>query len=146
MVRVVIRQPIGRPADEVFEFLADSTNNPTWQKGMTSCRWQGDGPIGLGSRYEQVAGFMGKTITSLFEVTAFEPGRSISIKTIESSFPIAVTRSVEETAQGCVAIAEVSGEPSGCLVLLGPMMRPMLRSSVAKDYRALKALLESREG
>lgn len=143
MVQVVIHQTIARPADEVFRFLADSTNNPTWQKGMTACRWQGDGPIGLGSRYEQAAQFMGKTITSLFEVVAFEDGRSITIETIESSFPIKVTRSVEPTPDGCVVTAQVSGEPSGCLVLLGPLMKPLLRGSVAKDYRALRKLLEA---
>ncbi|MCP4872585.1 MAG: hypothetical protein GY898_28170 [Proteobacteria bacterium] len=142
-MKVTIRQPIKRPAAEVFEYLADASNNPKWQKGMVACTWEGDGPIAVGSRYRQEAQMMGKPIVSLFEVTALEPGRSVSIATIESTFPIQVTRSVEETPDGCVAQADVSGEPGGCFALLGPLMGPMLRSAVTKDYKRLASLLES---
>lgn len=143
-MQVTIRQAIKRPAAEVFEYLADASNNPTWQKGMVSCTWEGDGPIAVGSRYRQEAGFLGKSILSRFEVTDFEPGIRVSIATIESTFPIQVTRSVEPTDDGCVAQAQVSGEPSGCLKLMGPLMGPMLRNSVSKDYKRLAALLEAR--
>jgi len=143
-MRVTVRQAIARPPEEVFEYLADASNNPSWQSGMVACTWEGDGPIALGSRYRQQAKMMGRPIVSLFEVTAFEAGRSISIATIESSFPIQVTRGVEPTADGCIAEAIVSGEPSGCFALLGPLMKPMLRGSVTRDYKRLGILMESR--
>ena len=142
MIQVLIKQAIDRPAAEVFAFLADASNNPKWQKGMVSCRWTDEGPIQVGAHYQQEARFLGRAIVSKFVVTELIEGRSISIKTVESTFPIQVTRSVEKTPTGCVAIAEVSGEPSGIFKLLGPLMRPMLESSVKKDYRRLRELLE----
>ena len=38
-----------RPADEVFAYLADAENNPTWQGGMVRCEWRTDPPLRVGS-------------------------------------------------------------------------------------------------
>jgi hypothetical protein len=141
MIDVEIRQHLRCSPDEAFAFLADATHNPRWQRGMVSCRWQRPGPILVGSRYEQEARFLGRTIRSLFEVTEFEDGRSIRIETVESTFPIQVTRSVEPAPGGCMALATVSGAPSGWLRLLGPLLKPMLRASVRADYRRLASLM-----
>jgi len=74
MIDVTSELPVDRPAEQVFAFIADPENNPTWQKGMRSCRWTSKPPIGVGSTYEQHAGFLGKSIDSTFQVIAFEPG------------------------------------------------------------------------
>ena len=86
---------VERPAPEVFAYIADFANNPTWQGGMDSCRWTSEGPIAVGSTYEQVAHFLGKAILTTFEVTALDPGHSIRIESRISTFPIQVTRTVE---------------------------------------------------
>jgi hypothetical protein len=86
---------------------------------------------------------LGKEITSTFEVVDFEPGRRITIRTIESTFPIEVTRSVEPTGEAtCVARAHVTGEPSGVFKLATPIMRTLVQRSVRGDYRRLKQHLE----
>lgn len=144
MIDVTSELPVERPAGEVFLFVADAENNPKWQKGMRSCRWTSEPPIGVGSTYEQHAGFLGKSIDSSFEVVAFEPGRSMTITTTESTFPITVTRSVEPTGEGsCIVRAHVRGDPSGVFRLAAPLMKQMVQRSVRGDYRRLKALLEA---
>jgi len=130
--------PVARPADEVFAFVSDSSNNPQWQNGMQSCTWTSDGPIAVGSTYDQKARFMGRDIVSRFVVTDLQPGRSISIETTESTFPIQVTRSVEPDGDGCSVTAHIRGQPTGLLKLFSGMV-PM---GVRKDYSKLKALLE----
>ncbi|MEM7288593.1 MAG: SRPBCC family protein [Actinomycetota bacterium] len=135
---------IGRPADEVFAYLADMANNPTWQKGQQSCEWTSDPPLRLGSTYDQVASFLGKTIRSSFEVTEFEDGRLIRIVSTGGSMPIDVTRSVEPIGDDrCRVHARVRGEAPRAMRLLGPVLDRLVRSSVTKDYRRLKELLES---
>lgn len=57
--------------------------------------WTTPPPIGVGSVYEQRAHFLGRTVTNSFEVTGYEPGRSITIRSTGGSFPIAVRSSVE---------------------------------------------------
>jgi len=133
---------IQRPAAEVFDYIADFENNPLWQGGMETCMWTSDGPIAVGSTYEQVAKFMGRPILTTFKVTALEPGRSISIESIVSTFPIQVTRNVEPSGDGsCRVTANVAGQPP-LLMRLMPGMNWMVKRSVTQDYARLKELLE----
>ena len=130
---------IRRTPQEVFDFLADFENNPGWQKGMKSCRFVTEPPLRVGSRYEQEASFLGRKIRSLFEVVELEPGRSITITTIESSFPITVTRSVEPDGEGGSRVrAEISGDATGFFRIARPLLARMVQRSVDRDYRVLK--------
>lgn len=130
---------IARPAAAVFGFVADFENNPRWQKGMVACRWTSEARMVPGATYVQEARFFGRRIDTHFQVTAVEPGRSISIASTVSTFPIQVTRRVEAVEGGCRVIAHVRGQPTGLLKLFSGMVA----RSVAKDYAQLKRLLES---
>ncbi len=142
MVHVTFTVEVERPADEVFAFIVDASNNPSWQGGMRSCAWTSPGPIAVGSTYDQQASFLGRAITSSFVVTALEPGRSISIETTESTFPIQVTRSVEPLGETrCRVTADVQGQPTGVMALLGPLMTAMVGRSVRGDYASLREVL-----
>ena len=105
---------IARPAGTVFDYIANMELNPTWQGGMRECRVTSPPPLGVGSTYEQVASFLGRRIETRFVVTAFEPGRSITIESVESTFPITVTRRVEPLGDArCRASAMIEGGPGG---------------------------------
>lgn len=143
-IEVTSSVDIDRPADEVFAYLADWTNNPTWQQGMRSCVTTSEGPVGVGSTYRQEASMLGRAITSDFEVVAYEPDRVIRITTTSGSFPITVERRVEPRGAGaCTASAHVQGDPSGFFALATPVLRRMVDRSVRGDYRRLKQVLES---
>ena len=134
---------IEQPAAEVFAYVADFEQNPTWQGGMRSCRWTSEPPLRVGSTYDQQASFLGRSINSSFVVTALEPGASITIETTESTFPITVTRAVEAISEtSCRVSATVDGGPGGVLAVLGVLMRPLAQRSVRGDYRRLKTVLE----
>lgn len=144
MIEVHVSTEINRPADEVFEYIADMSNNPKWQKGMKACEWTSEPPLRLGSTYDQEAGFLGKTIRSSFEVTEFEPGALIRIKTTGGSMPIDVTRKVTPLGDGRARVeAIVRGDSSRVFRIAAPLMKPMVKASVKKDYARLKALLEA---
>lgn len=131
---------IDRPAAEVFEFVADFENNPQWQGGMKACRWTSETPNVVGATYVQEARFLGRRIDTHFRVSALEPGRSISIESTQSTFPIQVTRTVEPLGQRrCRVLAHIRGQPTGVLKL----MSGLVSRSVKKDYAKLKTLLEA---
>lgn len=135
---------IRSPAPEVARFFFDASNNPKWQRGMRRCEWVDSEPIDVGSEYVQEAVFMGRTITSRFEVTEYTPGASISIRTVESTFPIAVTRTVEPIHDtSCRVTAKISGGPGGIFSLAAPLIRRMAQRSVDRDYDRLAARFNS---
>jgi uncharacterized membrane protein len=145
VIEVTASLVIGRPAGEVFEFLADMANNPRWQRGMRSCTWTSEPPVTVGSTYDQVASFLGRRIVSSFEVVELSPGERIRIRTTGGTMPIDVTRTVLPTGGGsCSVSAIVRGDPSGVFRVAEPVLRRMVERSVRGDYRRLKALLESR--
>lgn len=145
MKPVVVGVDLGRPAAEVFAYLDEVENNTAWLRGMRSCTWTTPPPRGVGSRYDQVAAFMGKEIRTSFEVTAHEPGRVVTITSLEgSSFPLTVTRLVEPTGPGSCRVTEtVESDPSGFYRIGAPLLRLMVRRNIARDYRTLKRLLET---
>lgn len=135
---------IDRPASEVFEFFADASNNTEWQRGMKSCAWTRPQPIGVGARYRQTASFLGRPVESVFEVKEFDPGRMIHIETVESTFPIQVTRRVEPIDDNsCTVSADIAGGPA-VPRFLAPMVNRMAQRSVDRDYDRLVVLLGAR--
>ncbi len=144
-MEMTAEREIARPAEEVFAFFADASNNPKWQTGMVACRWTSDPPIAVGSTYTQHARFMGRDVVSTFVVTTFEPGRLIAIETVESTFPIQVQRQVAPMGeQSCRVTAHISGGPEKWILkLLEPIVASRAQKSVDDDYDRLVQLLES---
>lgn len=144
-MKLVSTVEIDRPAEEVFAVISDFSRNPEWQRGMKSARWTTAPPTRVGSTYEQVARFLGRDVVTTFEVVAYEPGRSVTIQSRESSFPITVTRSVEPLGPGRSRVsAHIVGEPRRFFRLFGPLLRLLAERSVQGDYERLRQLLESR--
>jgi hypothetical protein len=134
---------IQRPPTEVFAFLSDWSNNPRWQKGMQSCTWTSEPPLRVGSTYDQVATFMGRTIVSSFEVAELEPVAKVRIRTTASSLPLDITRLVAPAGDGATTVtAIVRGHPGGVMRLFNPLMRLLVQRSVRADYDRLKELLD----
>jgi hypothetical protein len=130
------------PAADAFAVVSDFSRNPEWQQGMVACRWTSEGGLALGATYEQEARFLGKAILTTFEVTELDPGRSVSIASVVSTFPIRVTRSVQPLGEGrCRVTADVSGDPPWYLRMV-PFMGVMMKRSIQGDYERLKAMLE----
>lgn len=144
MIEVSASVAIDRSAADVFEFLADMSNNTKWQKGMRACTWTSEPPLRVGSTYDQEASFLGKKIVSSFEVVELEPSERIRIRTTRGTMPIDVTRSVEAHGDGsCIVSAVVRGDSSKVFRVAEPLMRTMVERSVRADYRRLKELLET---
>jgi uncharacterized membrane protein len=145
MKPVVVTVDIDRPAKEVFAFLEEVGNNPSWLRGMVSCTWTTPPPVAVGSRYEQVARFLGKQIRTSFEVTEHEPGTLVTISSrAGSSFPITVARLVEPVGEERCRVTEtVHSDPRGFYHVAEPLLRLLVRRNIRRDYRGLKTLLEA---
>ena len=85
MKPVTMEIEIAGPPAVVWEYLANAEHNPEWLRNMSSCRWITDPPIRVGSRYEQVARFLGKEVRTCFEVSALEQGQLVTISSLPGS-------------------------------------------------------------
>lgn len=61
--------------DVAFRYLADFTNLPAWDPGITSVEKLTPGPVGVGSRYRVAMRFLGFPTTLDYHVETHEPGK-----------------------------------------------------------------------
>jgi uncharacterized membrane protein len=134
---------IQRPVKEVFGYITNFENNPQWQSGMQACKFTTEPPLRVGSRYKQIAGFLGRRIESEFEVVEYEPDRMIRFHSISGTFPIRIMRAVEPDESGTKVMARIEGDPGGWFKLVAPIVQPLMRRSIVADYQRLKTVLET---
>jgi uncharacterized membrane protein len=147
MKPVTVSVEIGCPAAAAWAYLVDAERNTEWLDNMESCRWITDSPVRAGSRYEQVANFLGKQVRTTFEVTELRDGELITISSLPgSSFPLTITRRVAPAgARRCTVTEIARGDTGGFYRLAEPLMRPLVRRNITRAYGKLKRLLEAAE-
>jgi hypothetical protein len=91
---------IPRPQKEVFDFVSEFPNDPTWQRGKVSCTWTSLNGLEVGATYEQHARFLGKDIHQTFRVLELVPGHMVRYESKDGSFPITVIRTVDDLGDG----------------------------------------------
>jgi uncharacterized membrane protein len=143
MIKVNVSVNINKPHQDIFAYIANFENNPNWQGGMLKANFTSEGPLQKGSTYEQIATFLGKKIYTTFEVIHFEEDHLIKINSLESSFPITVTRFVEPSPNGTKVSAIVEGDASKFFKVAQPLLKAMVKRSVTSDYKRLQKLLEN---
>jgi hypothetical protein len=63
--------------DETFEYLADFANAPEWDPGVVEGERLDDGPLGVGSRFQLVARFLGRSVPLEYRIVALERPRRV---------------------------------------------------------------------
>jgi len=135
---------IRRPCDEVAAYAADPTHAPEWYVNISSVEWRTPPPVGVGSRMDFVATFLGRRLAYTYEVAELEPGRRLVMRTADGPFPMETTYTWEPVDGGTRMMLRNRGRPSGFSALAGPFMAAAMRRANRKDLAALKARLEAR--
>jgi uncharacterized protein YndB with AHSA1/START domain len=63
---------VAKPIEEVFDFLADGTNDPKFSPRVQEMKKTTDGPIGVGTVFESTVKDAGMKSSRQFELTEFE--------------------------------------------------------------------------
>ena len=79
---------IRRPIEEVFAFLADFENIPRWNYAIVETHKVSEGPVGVGTSYQQVRSVPSRS-EERFEVIAYNPPRQLEIRGQLGPVPLA---------------------------------------------------------
>ena len=88
MPRVETSVVINRPAEEVWAFLDDMSNNTRWQSGLIETGFTSGERMDVGARWREVRRFLGRRLESEFECTEHDPGKRFAFKSLSGPFPI----------------------------------------------------------
>jgi polyketide cyclase/dehydrase/lipid transport protein len=143
MARVEGEIAIGRPVEEVFDFVADERHEPRYNQRMVRAEQISEGPIGEGTRFHTELRAMGRAMPMVVEFTGYErPARLAS-----------VTRSSMMETEGALTFEAVHGgtrmrwswevRPRGAMRLMAPLVGVLGRRQEREVWGHLKRLLES---
>ena len=132
---------ISRPIEEVFALLSDFENVPTWNYAIIETHKVSEGPVGVGTIYQQVRSVPSRS-KERFEVTAYNPPRQLEIRGQLGPFPSRLAYALAAVPEGTRITNAVELELRGPGRLLGRVAVPRVRDAVAANLQKLKELLE----
>src|SRR5512132_3360102 len=132
---------IRRSIEDVFGFLSDFENVPRWNYAISETHKVSQGPVGMGTIYQQVRSVPSRS-EERFEVTAYNPPRHLEIQGQLGPFPSRLAYALDAVPEGTRITNSVELELRGPGRLLGRVAVPRVRDAVAANLRKLKELLE----
>jgi hypothetical protein len=115
---------IRRAIDDVFAFLAEFENVPTWNYAIVETKKTSPGPVGVGTSYRQIRSIPDRSEEG-FEVTAFEPTSRLEVHGDIGRFIATISYLLTPTGDGTRLTNVVNLKPSsGVLRLLAPSPTP----------------------
>ena len=142
-VDVFTEASIGRPRDVVSTYAGDPTNAPEWYANIRSVEWRTPPPLGVGSRMDFVADFLGRRLAYTYEIVELTPGERLIMRTAQGPFPMETTYEWESLVGGGTRMTlRNRGEPTGFSRLVGPLMASAVRRANRKDLARLTDILE----
>lgn len=142
MIQHEVTIHLNRPVEQVFAFLMDTTQLTTWQTNLIKIDKITEGPLRMGSRFQEVRRLGRKESRIQGEITAFEPNKRFETKT--STKPqVTVSYLLEPEEGGTRVKHKFVMLTSGLMRLLEPMIAKSIREENNMDFENLKRVLEN---
>jgi carbon monoxide dehydrogenase subunit G len=134
---------ISRPRDEVFAFIADARNRPSWDDSVDSEELTSPEPIGVGTTVRTKLRSMGREYEYTWEVVEHHPPDRMTIESTSGPMSTTLDYRLDARDGGTAVQFSVTGRPTGPLRLLQPMIARTTKKNLDRGFARLKALLES---
>jgi uncharacterized protein YndB with AHSA1/START domain len=136
---------IRRAVEDVFAFLADFENIPSWNYAIVETKKTSPGPVGVGTTYRQLRSVPSRSEEG-FQVTAFEPSSRLEVHGDIGPFTATISYLLAPTDHGTRLTNVVDLESaSGVLRLVAPLAASRVKTAMAANLDTLKQLLETGE-
>jgi uncharacterized membrane protein len=144
MTRIVESIEIERPADAVFELIANLERMPEWIGTCIAVRIEDAGPAGLGTRFTSTSKFIFNRFDIPFVITEYTPARVLAMRSREGG-PFMVENRIEltPTAVGTRVTGTFTGDTTSFYKVAEPVLRRAFRERVRQDLKVLKRALEA---
>jgi Polyketide cyclase / dehydrase and lipid transport len=134
---------VSRPQEDVFAFIADARNRPSWDESVISEELTSPEPIGVGTTVRTHLRSMGREYEYTWEVVEHEPPNRMTIESTSGPFPTTLSyRLGNREGQTSLAFS-VTGRPTGLLRLLQPMIARKTQANLELGFGRLKRVLET---
>ena len=136
-MRAELTVEIARTPEEVFDYLVDVSNLPSWQSGVHSATREGD-------RIHESRHLLGRELSTTLAIDEEERPRVFTIRALDSPVPFTVRHELEPNQSGGTRLSVVGEGDAGMLPgFAAGIMARRAEKQFRKDFERLKRLLES---
>jgi carbon monoxide dehydrogenase subunit G len=141
-VRAVVTIEVARTPEDVFAYLTNVSNLPSWQSGVHSAQIEDAGLPRAGARIRESRHMLGRELNTMLEITEYDPPRLFVLKALSSPVPFTVRHELEASEVGTTMI--VTGEGDAALMpgLASGIVARRAEKQFRKDFERLKKRLE----
>ena len=132
---------IARPPEEVFAYLTDVSNLPSWQSGVHSAVLEGE--LQAGARFLESRHILGRELRTTIEIEEYEPPRLFALRAIDGPVPFSVRHELEASEGGTRLTVTGEGDAGLLPGFAAGIMARRAEKQFRKDFERLKRLLES---
>jgi uncharacterized protein YndB with AHSA1/START domain len=132
---------IDRSPGDVFAYLVDVSNIPEWQSSARDV--EAEGVVQLGTRVHERRQFLGRDVTTVLEVTAFEPPKRFDLASRGGPVPFAIEHTLEPDGDRTRLAVEVDVRLGGMMRVAAQGPLKLARREFESDFARLKAILEA---
>ena len=132
---------IDRQLVEVFEYLIDPSNNPSWQAGVVCTKWSG-GPVVVGDRFTEIRELAAQRFEMTLEVAELVASSWSRVRVHSRLLDGWASYRLE--AAGRVTMLTMAAElaPRGTWRVAAPMLTAVAASEAVASGERLRALLK----
>ena len=140
MARVRGSVRIAAPLEQVFDIVADSRNEPSFNPAMAEAELLTTEPVRLGSKFR--ARMERKRLAMVVELTEFDRPHRLASLTTSSMMETSGTVTFTPDAGATLMIWDWQVHPKGWFRALSPLVTPLGRRQERRIWGALKRKLE----
>jgi hypothetical protein len=134
---------VDRPLDEVFGFVGDVRNRPSWDDSVDTEELTSPEPIGVGTTVRTRLTSMGRRYEYTWTIVEHEPLHGLRVESDSGPFPTTLVFRFAPHEEGTLVQASITGRPTGLMRLLEPVMARTTQKNLDRGYGRLKRLLET---
>ena len=142
MIQHEVTIHLNRPVEQVFAFLMDISKLTTWQSNLIKIEKITEGPLRMGSLFQEVRRLGRRESEIHGEITAFEPNKRFETKTLTKPQVVA-SYSFEVEDGGTRLKHKFVMLTSGLMRLLEPVIASSIKKESEADFETLKRILEN---
>jgi uncharacterized protein YndB with AHSA1/START domain len=138
-----IRTRISRPIEDVFSYVSDPLNFPSWNSAVQAVRKSSAGENGVGSTYVMERELPSGRAVNELEVVVREWPRELAIRTTAGPTPFRYRYRFSAESDETVVQLDAKVELPGVANLLPQLARRAVKKGVDDNFATLKQILEA---
>ena len=133
---------IDAPPDKVFDVLIDLPNSSSYLENVKQSVKLTEGPVGVGTIFEETRVVNGQEATAQLEVREYDPPRRLTMGNETEGIDTSYIYTLEAEKGGTRILWEAELSASGLKKMMVPMVASILKKEDREHLQMLKAAVE----